>query len=293
MNASHIEKRLDGLKKALWHTYARELYTLAGCGIAADAAATLVLAECNWVRTAIYGSTLALVSIAAALAWRLRQLHRRIRRPASLWPAHMAQQLAPQLGTALTSAVDFAQQLDAHAGVQYSAQLAKAHIATTAATLSNIDFVSQLRLRRTQPRRRLSLALFVGIGGVLLLGTLLNNARSRLRSFVIDPQGTRLSDVPLAGDIHLSYRYPAYTHLPAREVQGGDGSIQAVVGTEVELTCTSDMPVQNAVLRVETPQGTEPQDVPMMVTDSRRLSARLSVARDARYRFVFYRAGRR
>ncbi len=287
MNASRITQRLDALKKSLWQTYAREICMGAACAIAADAAAMLALAQFNWVRTAIYGGALVLCGIGLALAWQLHRLHRKIAGPNAIWPARMAQQLAPQLGTALTSAVDFAEQLGGNRGLHFSAQLAETHIASTAAALENIDFPAQLRLGRAKLHRQLSIACVVSLASVLLLVPLLTNARARLRGFITDPQGTRLSDIPLAGDIHLSYHYPEYTHLPGREVQGGDGSIQAVVGTEVELTCTSDMPVQSGVLRVETPQGTEPQDVPMVVQNNRRLSARLAIVRDARYRFVF------
>ena len=219
--------------------------------------------------------TVILLSACTLVGVRLRKLRARIYHPASLWPAHMAERLAPQLGTSLTSAVAFAQQLAATGDVQFSAQLAEAHISSTAGALADIDFIAQLRRRRRKPRRRLNLALLASLWVTLLLFALLPTARARLRSFLTDPQGARLSDVPLAGDIHLSYRYPAYTQLPGREVQGSDGSIQAVVGTEVELTCTSDMPVQSAILRVETPQGAEPQDVPMTVQNSRSLGGTL------------------
>src|SRR5436189_238259 len=84
---------------------------------------------------------------------------------------------------------------------------------------------------------------------------------------------TELVDVPLAGDLRITYHFPAYTHAEARVVEGGDGSISAVVGTEVELEATADEDARAATVNLDAANDKAPAfEVPMQVS-GRKLHA--------------------
>ncbi|MBI3178051.1 MAG: hypothetical protein HYZ27_00220, partial [Deltaproteobacteria bacterium] len=167
----------------------------------------------------------------------------------------------------------------------FSPDLAAFHLERTAERLGEIDFAGRLGVKHQRPRRRTAAVLLACGLWALLLALGLDHGRGRLGALLLHPGAARFSDVPLAGDIQIIYRYPAYTGLGQRVVEGGDGSIAAVVGTEVELSAVADMPVDSAVLRMSSPEGEPMQDIPMQVA-GRTLNTRFTVLRDARYHFA-------
>ena len=218
------------------------------------------------------------------MAYSARRLRNRLQDPEWL-PAMLAQELAPELGTATTSAVNLARKL-ADPLVTFSRPLAEAHLERTALALDQLDLAARLRAKQHGPRRWQAIALVVAAAWALTLTAVLDTGRTRLKGLLVDPRAARLSDVPLAGDIHLTYHFPEYTGLPPRVVEGGDGSIQAVAGTEVELKAVADTRVRKAFLRMENMGGGEHQDIPMAVSGGRNVGAQLPVLRDGRYHFV-------
>lgn len=250
---------------------------LTGTGLA------IAVAQVGWSRTAL-GVFLGAAGAAGGLfgrrVWRLRQ-----HPDQDLGPARLAQMLAPELGTAALSAVELAQHLRSPE-VRFSRDLAEAHVERTARALLAIDLQARFVAQGRRGQRRVQAMVVGALLAVVVAGLTLRTGRNRLLGLIIDPRAARLSDVPLAGDIRITYHYPAYTGLPARVVEGGDGSIQAVTGTEVELHATADVAVRKALLRLESMTGDEKQDVPMEVSGGRSLGVRLPVLRDGRYHFV-------
>lgn len=253
---------------------------LTGLGI------SLFFAQLGWTRTGIWVFGAVFVSAFALFLWMAKRgadaiISRNIPKQAIL-----AEALAPELGTAPTSAVDLVRQLEELKGpVSFSRELAWAHVDATAVALGSVDLQERLATTRHRRRRWAAIALGGAILWALVLTISLDNGRRRLATMLLDPDAARLSDVPLAGDIRITYRYPAYTGLTPRIVEGGDGSISAVIGTEVEVRATADSPPREAVLRVSPLVGTEKQDIPMRI-DGRTLDAKLSVLRDGRYHFA-------
>lgn len=243
------------------------------------------MAQFGWTRTGA-GVLVAAATMSAGIwAWLLIHLSQT---GAELAAAALLERLAPELGTAPTSAVDLARRLEQQES-DFSRDLAEAHIERTAESIQALDLTQRVGQQRQRPRRWAAAALAAAGLWTLLLTALLPLGRSRLTTLLLDPTAIRHSDVPLAGDLRITYRFPAYTGLPPRIVQGGDGSVSAVAGTEVEINATADLSVQKATIRIEDRadgERTDGRTVPMQVTDGRKLAARFSVLRDGRYRFA-------
>jgi hypothetical protein len=112
----------------------------------------------------------------------------------------------------------------------------------------------------------------------------LRSGRARRTAWLADRTAARISETAIACDIDLSYRFPAYTGLTPRLVEGGDGSISAVVGTQVDLSAVAHSNVRAGVLHVFGADGKSAQDVPLQA-DGKKLRATLSVMRDGTYAF--------
>ena len=57
----------------------------------------------------------------------------------------------------------------------------------------------------------------------------------------------RVADTPASGNFELRYTFPAYSGLPSRSVAGG-GEIEALKGTSVEITFSTNVEVAKAAL---------------------------------------------
>ncbi|MBI5511766.1 MAG: DUF4175 family protein [Deltaproteobacteria bacterium] len=275
----------DGLE-ALRRAARRELAVLSVGGLVgallAAGCVALVLAQVGLPRVALMLLLAAAAAGVGAAVLRWRRYHPGT---AGLAMAGLAERLAPELGTAVSSAVELARLLE-RGQVDFSRDLAELHLDRTAGRLQGLDLDARLRTSHRELKRR-GLALVLTIAGItVLLALVLNTGRARLGALLFDPTGALQSDLPLVGDIELTYHSPAYTRLPPRVVPGGDGSISAVVGSDVDVAATSDREVQSASIRVVDPDGATVLDVPLVVTGGRKLKGRLSVNREARYRFA-------
>lgn len=194
--------------------------------------------------------------------------------------ARLAEELAPQLGSAPSSAVDLARQLDGDP--RFSPELARAHLRHTAERLDATDLVQRLRRRERRPRRQVGVLLIVAMVGSVVVGLVFKEGRSRLFGQLLHPGAVQWSDVPLVGDLRVTYRYPAYTGKAPHVVEGGDGTLRGVLGTEVELRGTVFSAVRSVYLRVQHAAGTEQL---AMTLDGRSVAAKLTLLRDGDYRF--------
>ncbi len=278
---------------ALWARQQAELRLVRiGWGVAGAAAGLGFAVLCAQVGFVRLGLALAILAILLGAAWvfgdRLLPLLRLSQAGLSgiqAAAARLAERLAPELGTAPTAAVDLERRLHDES-LPFSRGLAEAHLERTAEALERVDLEARLRaVEHARKRRALTTAgaaLFV----FFLIFLVATEGRRRLIGFLRDPTAAELVDVPLAGDIHITYHFPAYTKLPPRLVEGGDGSIAAVVGTEVELSATADTEVETAVLKVDNLDGTPAQALPMQVQGERGISARFTLSQDGRYHFA-------
>ncbi|OGQ89275.1 MAG: hypothetical protein A2289_15645 [Deltaproteobacteria bacterium RIFOXYA12_FULL_58_15] len=287
-NGQAIANALGWLRSALWRMTFVNL-TVAYVAVLGFACGLGVLfAQWGYASVGL-GAIITMASAAAIAAiWLIRQ-----RVPADagrLEQARLAESLAPELGTAATSAVTLSD--DVVDGGRFSADLIDLHLKQTRAALDGVDFPGRLEHRHHRARRNLRWLLAACMTWAIAMLLICDAGRARLAALVLDAGAAQTSDIPLAGDIRLTYRYPAYTQLPPRVVEGGDGSMTAVAGTEVLLTATADHKVEEALLRVTDMSGEPMQSVPMTV-DGQVLATRLSILRDSRYHFELVQDGDR
>ena len=263
-----------------------------GAGFLAAVALALVLAQFGLVKWALGTLALGLVGAGCTFVWKgVRHAGRAGMQALETATAKLAERLAPELGTSPSSAIDFSYRLAARDSVlPFSRDLAQAHLERTTHALDDIDLVGRLRKSRRERRRRQWGVLVLAAVAATAAVAGLSQGRRRLVRMIVDPSAPQFVDLPLAADIRVTYRYPAYTGLAERVVEGGDGSIAAVVGTEVELAAGTDEPIRSALFKVDNTDGTSPTAVPMLV-DGRRMSVRFQVQRDSRYHFAITTRG--
>lgn len=257
-----------------------------GGGFLGCATAALVLAELGLVRWGLYCLLAAAVLALGTYLWQaVVRASRAGVQAVEVAAVRLAEQLAPELGTAPSSALDFSHRLEAAGDVPFSRDLAQHHVERTAVALSDVDLTARWRERehRHQQRRWLLLGICGGLAVVAI--TTLSQGRRRLFGMIVNPTASQLVDTPLAADIRITYHYPTYTGLPERTVEGGDGSVAAVVGTEVELHANADEAVHSAMFKLD-PEvaGGTAIAVPMIV-NGRDMRTSFPVQRDARYHF--------
>jgi len=277
-NGSTIDNVLAGIRRAFQRLLARGLGAWYAAGLLFVVGLSLVFAQVGLPRVGLWTVAATVLSGAAFIVWFFR---RTVPTAESLGAAQLAERLAPELGSAPTSAVSLERCNDS----PFSPDLIDLHLQRTAAALENVDLEERLVRQHARPRK-ITVAVLIACALWSVLSLIaLDDGRARLATLLLDPDAARMSDIPLTGDIRLTYNYPSYTGLPARVVEG-DGSITAVVGTEVVVAAVADMDVESATLRVAVDAKDE-RDAPMTVEGGRNLSTRLSVLRDGSYRFAF------
>ncbi len=275
-----IAEALAGLTQRAAHEQAMREALVAGMAVGSGGIVGLLLAEAGAARVATVLMVLVAVTAGTVWWWRWRQ-HRAagLKRVAAL-----ADELVPELGTASRSALELEAWLT-QPHEEFSRDLASLHVQQTAQRLTVLALASRLGVMQAPKRRRLVYGLVaVAVTAVVcFLG--LATGRARLAALLLHPEGAFLVDAPLVGDIGLIYRYPAYTGLPPHNVAGGDGSLSAVVGTEVALRATADRAIEAAFVRVVDLEDRLLVELPLAV-QGRSVSGTLSLLRDARYRFA-------
>ena len=184
---------------------------------------------------------------------------------------------APELSLDMLAAVELSQALgERH---DFSPQLAQAFLKDIDARASRANL--SLLVDWRGPRR--SLGLLVGV--LLVSGLTLGVWRDRAaRGFWVltAPALTQLQvREPITGDVTLTYRYPAYTGLGPRTVEGTTGELSAPAGTEVKLETRADRDVDSAAVEVNG------QRAPLKRTGTRALEGAFVLDKPGQYHFVF------
>ncbi len=273
-----LEELDDTARRAVW----TDAFFFAVAGVFLAAALAVVLAQLGYPTAALAGALLTvLLGAGAALLFGRREIARETDQ--TLRVAGLAEELVPELGTAARTAVDLRRQLAGETG--FSRGLAEDHVHRTARRLEKLDLGGRYLKSRMPRRQRSGGALGLALLVAIIAWSALDEGRGRFLAFLSDPTAARLSDVPLTGDITITYNYPAYTGLSPRVVPGGDGSISAVVGTEVQIEAVADREVRRAVLRVSRDDSPDLQELPLEVEDARTLRGRLPVLHTGTYFF--------
>lgn len=204
--------------------------------------------------------------------------------------AALSDHLAPELGTGTQSAIQLWHHLQKSSNT-FSPDLIQNHIRQTAHHLTQLPIEQRLKQKNERLLRQTRVFLFSAFGLLVIATFSFTNGRTRLWQYLRDPNAARMSDVPLVGDIKLTYHFPAYTGLSQRVVEGGDGSLSAVVGTEVEITAQTMEKAEKAEIHLYVGEIAEPQRIAMSIGQSRQLSARLPIRENGRYHFAVVQDG--
>ena len=279
--AETIEHTLRALARAQRRATLREAFTWGIAGSVVGASLALVGAHLGFVRVGFAVAVLTWFAV-SIVVWRWR---RRLR------PAHASQHtiarlgeaLLPEIGTAVSSAVDLNARMHAD-DTSFSHGLAYRHLQITANRVSQLDFAQALQRTQRPRQKRATIVATATVTLAVALISLLGDGRERLLSFMLEPGAVRISPTPLVGDIRLVYHYPSYTGLPSRTVEGGDGSVEAVAGTSVEIAAVADFVTSGGFLRLTHTTG-EKLDLPLTVEGGRVLTATVALLRDGTYQF--------
>ncbi len=273
------------------------LATALGFGLAAAAAFLLAGAlflgggkasPGGWLRQGSLG--LALASLAAAFGWGAWKLWR------TAWgPRELATTVAggdASLRSALLTAVELHADRDGLEARGLSPALADEHLLRTGARTQDVDLRVAIPDRAARRAGGALLAALAAWGvSALWLGPDLGRGISRLLAGAGVAAAPLRAD-PITGDIELTYRYPAYTGRAERKVPGSDGSIQAPLGTEVQLSTRSDRPVRGAQVAVEGAAPDSRRLISLTVNNGRELSGAFLVDGTGSYRFQFTDGGK-
>ncbi len=190
----------------------------------------------------------------------------------------------PELSLSLLGAAE----LEGELGRQpdFSLGLARAHLKALASWARSIDVsraLDERPLRRA--RRSLWAALALGAAGAVLFAP--RFAQGWRALWPKAPQVTAQDRAPITGEVELTYRYPAYTGLAPRTVQGSNGEVSAPAGTEVVVRTRSDRTVARAGLVLNG------QAISLKVQGGRELAGSFVLKESGSYRFVFFSTGGR
>jgi hypothetical protein len=243
----------------------------------------LVALKQSWARNIGWG--LGAVAVVAGIVrgfWRASKL-----RSDDLAAARALGSVAPHEASDLVSAVELARDA-ARSDSGLSAGLVRAHVARMEAIAARLDPRSAIH-----PRPVLLAAAIVT--GLLVVHVALHGLGSeRLReayaflAFRTTEKAPLFAPEPIAGDISLTYKYPAHMNRPPRTVPGTAGDISAPKGTIIELSARADRDVERAFAVIQLP-GKEPQTIPLEVK-GRLLTGQLLVSDPGEWAFRYSRA---
>lgn len=181
--------------------------------------------------------------------------------------------LHPYAASDLLSAVELADS-------STSSSLVRAHLERMGEEAARLDAGKAVRAKPAV------LACVAAVAGVLLHIGLLSLSTGRLGeawSFLFFrpfDEGTLFAPEPIAGDIKLTYRYPAHTGRPPKTVEGTAGDILAPKGTVVEIEARADRDVERAFIVYD---GT----VAPLRVEGRALSGELIVGASGEWRLRY------
>ncbi len=196
------------------------------------------------------------------------------------------EKLNPSLGSAPTAALAFSK--ESKEVTDYSRDLLLRYIAESSEALQQSQS-HQVQQKENRQRRKIPLiGSTIALIFALFSTWMLPNARIELLRATVQKNITQLSERPLGSDIRLIFHYPAYAKRENRIIQGGDGTIRCLAGTDIELIARSEEKLEHAVLRLNAPNSEETQDLAVVIgEDGQTLSARFTVMKPGSWVFIF------
>jgi len=275
--ADSLALAVSRLRRRAWRVHGGA----AACAFVASAAAIAGLASLAmglgagpWVQDVAWAAVFGAAGLALIHA---------SRRAGALTPASLARILEDKdpRAAGLATAVELAERLSSSAAADFSRELAWAHVSVAA---GRAVWVGPEKAFPSLPFRR-SLAVACAASAAFGLALWSSETVGRgLRLLAVGPSDAATvapKATPITGDIALTYHYPRYTGLPQKTVEGTNGEISALRGTEVHLETRSDREVAKAYVEVGG------ASLPLEVEGGRRLSGNLQVQGSGTYSFRF------
>ncbi len=139
------------------------------------------------------------------------------------------------------------------------------------------------------PASKLNHAAMRSLGGAFVLAVLLSlfsqpaeQAWSRFTGSLAQEQFAEGEVRFLAGDLSVTYHYPAYMNLPDQTIPGTSGELEAYPGTEIRLTVHTAEDAEEGSLLFR-----DGESVRLKAQGERTFSTEFTAARETRYRFEF------
>jgi hypothetical protein len=215
------------------------------------------------------------LALAAGIGW----VRARRRVGDALRTARWLGQRIPELSTDVLAAVELRRALEARP--DFSEDLARAFLAHADALSEKVK-PAQLSDARTVRRAGLVIAGTAALGALALLAWPDAWRGGQALVWKVGPRATAPEPrEPITGDLELTYRYPAYTGLAPRTVNGTGGEVTAPKGTEILLKTRADREVDRADLIVNG------QTQPLQVSGGRELTGRFVLDKAGTYHFAF------
>lgn len=233
----------------------------------------LLLVKQEWAREAAW-----IVGGLAALAVILRgALRARAVSSDDRAAARLLGRVAPHDASDLLSAVELAAAL--RSPQPPSGTLVRAHLARMSAVAAALDARPAVRAKPVLVAAAAVLGVIVFHAVVVAAGgARARTAWSFLAFRATDDAAPLFAPEPIAGDVVLEYRYPAYMNRPPRTVEGTAGDIAAPKGTVVAIKARADRDIEAGVAVVGTTL------VPLTV-QGRDVAGELTIANSGEWRF--------
>lgn len=257
------------------------LYGAAAVGGVLLASVLLLTSRHTWARSAGW----ALVGVYAAVVVVVAFFRTRRHATDDVLAAHKLGAAHPTRASDLVSAVELAGLTGSRLPSGNSEALARAHVVRMTREARSLDVRPAVPLRPVLPAAATLLAVLALHAGVVQRGgERVQDAWDHLL-FRPLPDASLFAPEPIAGDISLTYRYPAHMSRPPDTVAGTAGDISAPKGTVVELTARADRDVAQA-FAVLSDAATGETLVPLTV-EGRQLSGLLLVTEPGEWRFRY------
>ncbi len=189
--------------------------------------------------------------------------------------------IEPALRRDLLPAFELGRQLDSGAAVDFSPELARAHIESVGSAARRADLIRAF----PDHQARKAVATFAATAFVVLAAAIVGERVSRGFAFLLSGEGKARAAAPVAepvtGEIELTYTYPAYTRLDPRTVPNTNGEISAPRGTQVRMRTRADRDLAQAFAVVGD------NALPLEVSGGRDLSGTVLVDKPGGYHFRF------
>jgi hypothetical protein len=187
----------------------------------------------------------------------------------------------PPVASDLLSAVELAVPADAPLPHGGSPAIARAFHAAVATSLNPLD---PRRLVPFADAYRGAAALVLAAATLVLGLVWAPSVRSGIQVLFRHPtrfEGAAVAREPLIGDVRLTYKYPAYTGLPNRVIEGSTGDVVGIKGTEVLIETKALRSAREALLLLG--DNGEGGELPARV-DGGALTASISLRESGSYR---------